>query len=74
MKTEMDVLKMDERQRLCWLLANRAVLMLVGVCWLAMIAWELGQGRSAYFLIIMIPAFALIRLALYKYYQRRALR
>lgn len=38
MKNEMDVLKMDELQRQCWLRANRATLMLVGLLWLGLIA------------------------------------
>jgi len=43
-KTEMDAMGMDERQRNAWLQANRLTLMLVGVTWLGMIAWELAAG------------------------------
>ena len=66
MKTDMDALDMDERQRLCWLRANRAVLFLVGVLWLSMIAWELHRGREPVFLIAMLPVIALIRVFFYR--------
>lgn len=71
MKTEMDFLKMDERQRLSWLRANRVTLMLVGVVWLCMIGWELLQHRTPWFMIIAVPVLALTRFALYKYFIRR---
>jgi hypothetical protein len=64
-------MKMDERMRLCWLLANRMTLMVVGLVWLGMIAWELFHNRVPYFLIAMVPAFALIRLGFYHLYARR---
>jgi len=70
MKTEMDALGMDERQRLAWLLANRATLLLVGVVWLGMIGWELVQHRTPYFMLAMVPAFALTRLMTYRLYLR----
>jgi len=71
MVTEMDVLKMDERQRVCWLLANRAILMIIGVVWIGMIFWQLLHHSIPYFLIIMVPVFALGRLLLYLYYSRK---
>ena len=46
MRTEMDLLNMDERQRLHWLKANRATLMTVGVVWLLAIGWEFLEGRT----------------------------
>jgi uncharacterized membrane protein YhfC len=70
MKTEMDVLGMDERQRLAWLRANRATLFAIAVAWLGMIGWDLVQQRIPVFLIIMIPVFALVRLVSYLYYSR----
>jgi hypothetical protein len=70
MKNEMDLMRMDERQRLSWLRANRATLMLVGIVWLALIAWEYAQGRTAAFLIVMVPVFAAARLAFYWFYAR----
>jgi hypothetical protein len=72
MKSEMDVLNLDERQRLGWLLANRALIFLIGIVWLCMIGWELIQNRLPYFLIIMVPVFALIRLFFYLYYTRKS--
>jgi hypothetical protein len=71
MKSEMDVMKLDERQRLSWLLANRATLMIVGLVWVGMAVYELIHSRRPYFLLVMIPAFALIRFALYKIYARK---
>ncbi|MFC1475375.1 hypothetical protein ACFLQW_00050 [Candidatus Zixiibacteriota bacterium] len=71
MKTEMDMLKMDERQRLCWLLANRATLIIVGVLWLALIVRELMMNHRPYELIVAVPLIAAVRLVLYKYYARR---
>ena len=65
-------MKMDERMRLCWLLANRMTLMVVGLVWLGMIAWELAHGHVSYFLIAMVPLFALIRLGFYFLYSRRS--
>ena len=72
MKSEMDAMDLDERQRTCWLEANRLTLMLVGLVWLGLIGWELTQGRTPYFLIVMVPVIALVRLAAYKYYLRGA--
>ena len=68
MKSEMDILSMDERQRVCWLLANRATLMIVGLVWLGMIVWKLIENRMPYFLIIMVPVFGLIRFVMYHVY------
>jgi hypothetical protein len=70
MKSEMDLMQMDERQRLSWLMANRATLILVGVVWLSLIAWEYGEGRHPAFLVVMVPVFAAARLAFYWYYAR----
>ncbi len=72
MKTEMDLMKMDEHQRLCWLKANRLMVFIIGAVWLGMIGWELWQGRVPVFLIVMLPALALTRLIVYKVYVRRA--
>jgi hypothetical protein len=68
----MDLLGMDGRQRLAWLLANRATLMLVGLAWLGMIGWELGHQRMPTFLLVMVPVIALTRLVLYRLYARRS--
>jgi hypothetical protein len=70
MRSEMDVMRMDERQRLYWLLANRATLMLVGVVWLLMILFELLESRSAAFFIVMVPVFAAARFGFYFYFAR----
>jgi hypothetical protein len=69
-RTEMDVMRMDERQRLHWLAASRATLITVGVVWLLMIAWELLQRRLPMFLIVMVPVFAAVRLGFYRFYAR----
>jgi hypothetical protein len=69
MTNEMDLLRMDERQRLAWLMANRGTLMAVGAAWIGLIAWELAHGRSPLFLIGMVPLFALLRAGLYLYYR-----
>lgn len=70
MTSEMDVMQMDERQRRAWLLANRATLLIVGIVWIGMIAWELAHRRTPYFLVAMVPAFALVRFAFYRRYVR----
>jgi hypothetical protein len=70
MKNEMDALRMDERQRYAWLMANRGTVLAIGVTWIGMIAWEIAQGRAPVFLIVMVPVFALVRFALYLYYSR----
>ncbi|MEW5924616.1 MAG: hypothetical protein AB1746_11570 [Candidatus Zixiibacteriota bacterium] len=71
MKDEMDAMKMDERQRLCWYKANRALIFFIFLVWLFMIASEFNNGRIPYFLLIMIPVFALARLVFYKLYSRK---
>lgn len=72
MKTEMDAMRMDERQRWYWLMANRVTLMIVGLVWIGMIVFEaLSDNRVPYFLILMVPVFALIRLLAYKMYAHR---
>ena len=70
MTTEMDVMGMDERQRSAWLRANRVTLILVGLTWIGMIAWEFAHARFPTFLIVMVPVFALVRALAYRYYQR----
>lgn len=72
MKNEMDAMEMDERQRYCWLQANRVLLLIVGLVWLGMIGWELYQGRAPYFLIVMVAVFALVRLLVYKVLIRKS--
>lgn len=71
MKNEMDVLKMDELQRQCWLRANRATLMLVGLIWLGMIGWEVAQGKMPWFLVMMVPTIAFIRSLFYFMYMKK---
>ena len=71
MPTEMDLLRMDERERMAWLKANRTTLMLVGLVWIGMIVWEALQGRVPVFLIVMVPVFGWIRWGLYRRHVRR---
>jgi hypothetical protein len=66
----MDVMHMDERQRLHWLKANRATLMTVGVGWLLWIGFELIEGRTPWSLIWMVPTVAAVRLGFYWFYAR----
>jgi hypothetical protein len=68
MKNEMDLMRMDERQRLAWFMANRGTVIAVGAVWIGMIAWELTHGRVPAFLLIMVPVFALLRAGLYFFY------
>ncbi|MCB0297535.1 MAG: hypothetical protein KDI38_05990 [Calditrichaeota bacterium] len=70
-KNEMQLLRMDEQQQLSWLKACRLTLMLVGAVWIAMIFWELGAGSTPWFMIVMVPAFALFRLLAYRQIQVR---
>ena len=70
MSSEMDALRMDERQRFAWLMANRGTVFAIGATWIGMIAWEIAQGRAPVFLIAMVPVFALVRFGLYLYYSR----
>ncbi len=70
MINEMDLLRMDERQRAAWLLANRATVIVVGLTWIAMIVWELAHDRSPLFLVVMVPVFAMFRGLFYLYYLR----
>ena len=72
MKNEMDSMRMDEHQRLCWLKANRVLVFIVGAVWIGMIAKELITGRVPVFMIVMVPVLALTRLVIYKFYVRRA--
>jgi hypothetical protein len=64
----MDLLHLDERQRLAWLMANHGTLIAAGAAWIGMIVWELAHGRMPMFLVTMVPAFALLRAGLYAYY------
>ncbi len=72
MKNEMEILKMDERQRLCWLLANRLTLIVVGLCWLGLTLYKLLHGEIPYFLMIMLPIFAIVRASAYFIYKSRS--
>jgi len=69
----MDLLGMDERQRLAWLMANRGTLLAMGAVWIGMIAWSLIQGDVPAFMLAMAPAFVLVRQLLYHYYSGRPL-
>lgn len=60
----------NEHRHLAWLRANRATLIVVGLCWLGMIGWELVQHRTPVFLIAMVPVFALVRLAFFHRYKK----
>lgn len=71
MSNEMDAMDMDERQRINWLKANRLTLIVVGLVWLGMIAFELVNSRTPVFMIAMVPVIALVRFAAYKLYIRR---
>lgn len=70
MRSEMDVMRMDERQRLHWLKANRATLMTVGVVWLLWIGFELLEGRTPWSLVSVVPVVAAVRLVFYWFYAR----
>ena len=65
MKNEMDLMRMDEYQRYAWLCANRLTLMIVGAVWIGMIVSRVSSGQNPWFLIAMVPVFALIRFAAY---------
>ncbi len=72
MKNEMDAMKLDERQRLCWLLANRGTLFVLGVAWIALAVIELlGGGVNPLIMIALIPVFALVRVGFFAYYSRQ---
>lgn len=71
MKNEMDLLRMTGPQRLCWLRANRVTLLAVGVVWIGMILEKLVAGIKPWFLVAMIPTFALLRMIAYVYYRKR---
>jgi hypothetical protein len=71
MKNEMDVMGMNGRRRLAWLRANRLTLFTVGVVWIGMIVRELLRGEAPYFMIAMVPVFALLRYVLYRSFAGR---
>jgi len=72
MTNEMDIMRMDAPRRSAWLRANRVTLMTVGIVWIGMIAVRLSRGEDARFLLLMVPVFALIRLAAYVYNIKRS--
>lgn len=72
MRNEMDLMNMDERQRLAWFMANRGTVIAVGAVWIGMIGWELTHGRVPVFLMVMVPVFALFRAALYHLYSSKS--
>ncbi len=72
MRTEMDFMRMDEHQSICWLKANRILIFVIGAVWLGIIGWELWQNGMPVFMIVMVPVLALTRLVIYKFYLRRA--
>lgn len=74
MRNEMDILGMDAPRRIAWLRANRATLIVVGLTWLGLIAWETFRGRTPWFLVAMVPVFAALRYLLYLRYRRRGSR
>lgn len=70
MRSEMDLLNMNEAERICWLKANRVTLIVVGTVWIGMIVERLLQGDLPWFLIVMVPVFAGLRLSVYRYCKR----
>ena len=70
MRSEMDIMKMTTLQKFYWLRASRATLILVGIVWIGMIVQQLSRGQRPWFLIVMVPVFALFRLVAYSYYQK----
>lgn len=70
MVNEMDLLGMTGHQRLCWLQANRITLQVVGLVWIGLILERLVSGGQPWFLIAMIPTFALVRFVAYRYCRR----
>jgi hypothetical protein len=71
MKSEMEVMKLDERERLCWLYANRATLFFVGLVWIGLAVRQLLLDSTPYFLLVMIPVFALARFGFFRLYKSR---
>jgi len=71
-KSEMDAMAMDERQRFAWYRANRAALMLAGLLWIGLIVRDLLAGGRPWFLIAMVPVVALVRLICYRWYLDRS--
>lgn len=74
MKSEMDIFGMNEQARICWLKANRITLIVVGMVWIGMIVQQLFVGNRPWFLIVMVPVFALLRFAAYSYYKKTMLK
>ncbi|UCH84775.1 MAG: hypothetical protein JSW50_03525 [Candidatus Latescibacterota bacterium] len=70
MKNEMDLMKMDGPERYAWLRANRLTLITVGLVWIGMIAARINEGVTPWFLIAMVPVFAMIRFAAFLYIKR----
>jgi len=70
MKSEMDAMGMDAHRRHAWLEASRVTLIIVGVTWIGMIVWYWSHGTFPAFLLAMVPVFALVRFAAYKYFLR----
>jgi len=70
-KTEMDAMNFDERQRYCWLAANRVTLMIVGLVWIGLIIRDLINQQPPWLMIAFIPVFALVRFIAYRIYLRR---
>ena len=71
MKNEMDLLKIKEPERLCWLKANRVTLLFVGVVWIGIIIQQFLSGNPPWFFVAMVPIFALFRFIAYHYFKRK---
>jgi hypothetical protein len=71
LKTEMDAMNFDERQRFCWLAANRVTPVIVELVWIGLIARDIINHETPWFMIAMVPVFAFIRFAAYRIYLRR---
>jgi hypothetical protein len=69
MKNEMDCLGTNEEQNQAWLNANQITLFAVGMVWIGMIVSRLITGDTPWFLIAMVPAFALLHLGTYVAYR-----
>jgi len=72
MKNEMDAMNFDERQRYCWLAANRVTLIFVGLVWIGLIIRDLINQDPPWLMIALIPVFALVRFIAYRIYLRRS--
>jgi hypothetical protein len=70
MKNKPDAMRIDSRRRNALLLANRVMLVIIGIVWIGMVVYRLAVGEYWKFLVSAVPMIALVWHGTYLVFKR----